>query len=429
MKNTRRIVLCAAAAAILCSGCGKNTDSTGKDSSGTSSTPETAAVSAPSNGSDAASPSSSVSQNQDDAPLSSPFYVENASKYITLGSFEDLSVEKIVYEVSEDDIDLEVANHIQSMTDYQESSEPADYDDVVSLELTITPDGGKEEHFDDYALQIGIEDLGTGFDQALLGKKPGDTVEVTTHFEQDTWHEDWIDKDVTFSAKVLSILSPHYPELTDAYVKENLGYDSIQAYRDAIRTSMQHANEANSEQDAITSLLVDAMDNSTYSGHPESLYNICAEKRRTMYESFAQSMGMTLDQYFHEYKMTNEDLEDEIMYDVRQSLLISAICQQENLVLDKKLYQDYLNEYYSIYGYDDPSVLQAYVGSDTLIWDAWRSLAGHFLLKKAAVEEIDGSIFLLDSSDEGSYEFETFSLDDIEIIYEDEEESNSETNR
>ena len=314
--------------------------------------------------------------------------IDKASSYVTLGEYNGLEVERITYTVTDYDVDTEIESRLSAVADYEEINGPAEFGDMIGMKLTITPAESEPEDYDNYVLELGAEEFDLRLDEAIEGRSVGESLSLTIPFEEDTWVEEWAGKDVTFDITISTITRAKVPELTDEYAKTSLGYDTADEYRAAIREELEKNYKESADIDAMETLLTDAVDNCTFSGYPEDLFTYLSEQRKTEYESFAKMMGMTIDEFYKEYMMTDEDVQNEVLTEVNRRLFISALCEKEDLTLTQDEYNSRLSVIAQSYGYSSAEDLASMVDAEDLLWEVYGQVAGEFLLGKAKVTDI-----------------------------------------
>lgn len=92
-------------------------------------------------------------------------------------------------------------------------------------------EGGKGENYD---LELGSKSFIDTFEDQLLGKKAGDEVEVKVTFPKNYHSEKLAGQPAVFEVKVHSVSTAEKQDITDEFVKENLGLESIEKLNEAI---------------------------------------------------------------------------------------------------------------------------------------------------------------------------------------------------
>ena len=368
--------------------------------------------------------------------------IDKASSYVTLGEYKGLEVERATYEVTDYDVDAEIDSRLSAVADYEEINGPAQFGDMIEMKLTITPDGSDPEDYEDYVMELGAEEFDLRFDEAIEGRSVGDHISISIPFDEESWVDEWVGKDVAFDVTITSITRAQIPELTDEYAKSSLGYSTADEYKAAIRKELEKEYRESADIDAMETLVTDAMDNCKFSGYPEDLYTYLSESRKSEYESFAEMMGMSIDEFYKEYMMTDEDVQNEVLTEVNRRLFISAMCEKENLTLTQDEYNRRLTIIAQSYGYGSVEDLSSMVDAEDLLWEVYGQVVGEYLLDNAKVTDIvmdyteedlgvfmdleDESEVFIDGSDADVFDEEVYDADSETEYYWDGDDAESE---
>jgi len=177
---------------------------------------------------------------------------------IDLGDFSKISVERMVAETDESEIDATLAR----MADAYKTSAPvakkrkAKSGDVVNINFVGKVDGeefpgGKAEGFD---LELGSGSFIPGFEDQLIGQNPGDELDVNVKFPEEYGAENLAGKDAVFGVKINELKESKPSEIDDELAKK-AGMENLEALKTAVRE--QHAQGFNqiSRQKAKRALL------------------------------------------------------------------------------------------------------------------------------------------------------------------------------
>lgn len=368
--------------------------------------------------------------------------IDKASSYVTLGEYTGLEAERVTYSVSDYDVDAEIDERLSALADYEEINGPAEFGDVIQMKLTITPGEGEPEDYDDYVMELGSEEFDLRLDEAIEGHSVGETVSITIPFDDESWVDEWAGQDVAFEAAITSISRANVPQLTDEYAKSSLGFGSADEYRAAIREDLEKQYRESADIDVMETLVTDAMDNCTFNGYPEDLYTYLSESRKAEYESFAKMMGMSIDEFYKEYMMTDEDVKNEVLTEVNRRLFISAICEKEKLTLTQEEYNEKVTAIAQSYGYGSAEDLASMVDEEDLLWEVYGQVVGGYLLENAKITDItmdyteeDLGVFMdlegeseviIDGSDADVFEADVYDADNETEEYWDGDDAESE---
>ena len=99
-------------------------------------------------------------------------------------------------------------------------------------------EGGKA---DDYLLELGGGQLIEGFEEQLVGARPGEEREVEVTFPDDYQAEQLAGEDAVFKVKVKEVREKVLPELDDEFASEASEFDTLEELRADIREKVAEA--------------------------------------------------------------------------------------------------------------------------------------------------------------------------------------------
>ncbi|PIR48546.1 trigger factor [Candidatus Peregrinibacteria bacterium CG10_big_fil_rev_8_21_14_0_10_55_24] len=94
-----------------------------------------------------------------------------------------------------------------------------------------------------HTVLLGSKTLIPGFEEELIGMKRGDAKTFTLTFPEKYHAQALAGKPVTFHVTVTKVESVEKPQLTDAFVKEQLGEQSVDAFRKRVEESLRTQEE------------------------------------------------------------------------------------------------------------------------------------------------------------------------------------------
>ncbi len=159
-----------------------------------------------------------------------------------LGDYQGIEVGRA--EAVQDDtiVDRELEVMRDRFSTLEEVDRPAKLGDFADINFTGRLDGTPFEGGSgrDYVLD-------PGFEEQVVGAKAGDKIDVNVSFPDEYQAEHLAGKAVVFEVEVNSVKEKKLAELTDEFVSENLGYDTMQDLRDEIKTRAAEAAEKEAE--------------------------------------------------------------------------------------------------------------------------------------------------------------------------------------
>ncbi|MBQ9120200.1 MAG: trigger factor [Lachnospiraceae bacterium] len=290
---------------------------------------------------------------------------DRVSGSATVESYRGVEYEKYATEVTEEEVDAYVQSFLSSVATKTEVTDRDDVQagDTVNIDYTGYMDGEAFEGGADtgYDLTIGSGAFIPGFEDGLIGAKKGTTVDVEVTFPDPYKNNpDFSGKPATFTVTINSINIMKEPELTDALVAENTDYDTIEAYREYIKSNLstQRQNYAVSYKEAA--VMKNLVESATFEGIEQTDIDEYYESQYNYYKELAaayQSMyGYDFDTFIrYFFGCTTEEQYQEILkenaeYEVKKMLVLYEVIDAEKLTASEEEYQEAIKEYASNYG-------------------------------------------------------------------------------
>ncbi len=189
----------------------------------------------------ATQPKIDVTKFEDGADLEYTMAVEVMPE-ITPIDFRTLKLEKLVCDISDEEIDKSMANIASEMV----RSEPikrarkARKDDIVVIDFVGSVDGEEFEggKAEDFQLTLGSNRFIPGFEDQLIGAKPKEHVTVNVSFPDEYPAENLKGKDAVFEVDVKEIREQVETPIDDELAK-SLGLESLEQLKDGTRQQLE----------------------------------------------------------------------------------------------------------------------------------------------------------------------------------------------
>ena len=341
------------------------------------------------------------------------FIIDNPEEYVTLGAYKGLDVEKTVYTITDEDVQVEVDNRLYAAATLEDAGRPAQVGDTVTADITSTVDGETTVD-EDYPIDLGYETFGAGFDEQLEGCSPDDTLSFSLTFDEDSDVEEWAGKTVDFKVAVKAVQTFNQPELDDAWVKENSEYEDTASYLDALKKDLQAQSDMQNDDAAAAAAFQAAQDQAEFNGYPQPLYDAVYAQVYAQFEMLADMFGITVEDLYESYDMGEADLEEETIGQVNSYLLLSAISKAENIEVTNDDIMAFAKDTCESYGYDSADDMLAQSDEDELKLATLNRKVSYFLLGLANVTETE-----YDYSEDDLIFEDSSALDDWDEEYDD----------
>ena len=327
-----------------------------------------------------------VPDTEDETASWNVFFVKDPEQYVTLGEYRGLEVEKSVYTVSDEDVDIELDNRLYATATLEDTGRPAETGDTVTADITSTV-GGKTTKDEKFPIDLGYEQFGPDFDAKLEGCSVGDQLLFTLSFDEDFEVEEWAGQTVDFQVDVTAVQTLSQPEFNDEWVKENSEYEDTESYRDALREQIQEDADRQNEETAASSAFSLAMDNAEFNGYPQDLFDATYAQVYSQFEMLADMFGITVEELYESYDMSEDDLKDEAIDQVNSYLFLSAVAKAEGIEVTDREIEEFAEETAVSYGYDSPQAMLDESDADELKLAALNRKVSYFILGLSNVTE------------------------------------------
>ncbi len=370
------LITAMAVSGIACSD-GKKDSANSKD--GTNSTDST-------NSADSTSPSDSADGSEketgtddgtaDDLKAADVSY--DVEKCVELGDYSALKVSLAnVYEVTKEQIE----DYAQSMAEYyapaykDTDKKTVENGDIVNIDYVGKKDGVAFDHGSDtdYNLEIGSNSFIDGFEEGLVGKKVGETVDLNLTFPENYQSAELAGAKVVFTVTINKIVERDEDakvKLTDEFVKSNFNYETVADYKEKVKEYLELTNESAKSEDtkrAVKEKLLEVCKVTV----PEDLIEAKVSEYAQQFASQNCSDGQTLDAYLKEkYNgMTEKEFREQaktgLMETLKSDLILEAVAKKEGLTLDEDAFQQYLTEQMTANGFEKSDDYFATKGVDS----------------------------------------------------------------
>ncbi|MCD7736800.1 MAG: hypothetical protein LUI07_07565 [Lachnospiraceae bacterium] len=353
------------------------------------------------------------------APITpSDYLAENAGDYVTAGSLEGLEATQYTYEITDETVQEEIEADLSMMSEETDVDRAAQSGDVIYVDLTSTVEGTEETYTENTYFYLGDAEYGEEFDEALIGASSGESLTFSITFDEDAADyslidEAWAGQTVQFEAEIEAVCEITEAEYNDDFVAENTDYATTEEYEAALKEALEAEYEELSYMDVLEALLEAALESCEFSEIPEDLYESCREETLNSYGAF---LGTTdEEEILAEFDMTEEDLELEVQELAERRLLISYICEENDVEITEEDYVSYVEEYAEYYGYETASDFEDDMERSYLVWSLYESAAAQILYSSADITtEAYSENILTDEEIEELEEMEEETADEAE---------------
>lgn len=227
---------------------------------------------------------------------------------VKLGEYKSIEVEKVEYNVTDEDVEKELNNIQEKNARLIDVSDREVKDgDILNINFEGYVDGEQFEGgtAEDQQLEIGSEKFIPGFEEQLIGKKKEEEVEVKVNFPEDYFEESLKGKEAIFKVTINDIKEKELPELDDEFAKDVSEFDTLDEFKNSIKEKLEKEmkDKEKVEQEAK---LIDKILEEAEIDVPEVMIENQIENEMGQFDYSLRMQGLSMEQYF---ELTNTDLE------------------------------------------------------------------------------------------------------------------------
>ena len=252
--------------------------------------------------------------------------------------FKGLALEKSVYQVSDQEIDLQLKALQKRLANFTpvEEQRGAQKGDHVLITYEGLKDGKpfvETQKTENFAVTIGDGQIMPEFDDGLIGMQVGEDKEIQVQFPADYENDQLAGQQIDFFVSLNQIRVEVLPDIDDEMAKQVGNYKDLSELKAQIRSNLEEGYTKRVEQE-LNEQIFKALIEKTEFEVPESmveyeLQGIIEEAERSFaYRNQSlEDAGLTREGIAEKYKDTAEK-------QVRRHLILDAIIRQEEMSLE-----------------------------------------------------------------------------------------------
>ena len=247
---------------------------------------------------------------------------------VKIASYKGMKIQGYAYNVKDADVEAELEKVLErNARKVAVEGRSAQNGDIANIDFVgsvdgVKFDGGEAHGFD---LTLGSGQFIPGFEDQVIGMNVGEKKDISVTFPEDYQAADLKGKAAIFEVTLNSLSAKEKPELTDAFIKEATGSDTVEAYKEKTKERLQKQADSKATDDTENAIL-----NEIAKGAEAEIDNLV---RRFEYQLMYQ--GLKLDDYLSFIKTTKEDFrknyEEAAKKNVLNQLIISQIIKDEKI--------------------------------------------------------------------------------------------------
>ena len=316
--------------------------------------------------------------------------VKDIDKYITIGQYKGLSLEKVVETITDTEVEGSISQDL-AMTKEEVKAGVVEEGDTVTVNYVGT-ENGKEFNggsAENQEITIGSGGYIPGFEDGILGMKKGETKDVPLTFPEDYIEPSMSGKDVVFKITLQSF--KRAPELNDDWVAKNTDFKTVEEYKEDKKKLLQESAEKMAESVLYQTAWNQVYESSDVKEYPEKDVKEAYAEFETQIKSYAKQGGMELEDYLESQQVSQEAFESQCQEyaeaRVKQNLILQGIMDAEGITLEDKESLAVQDELIQTYGVQDLAALVDTYGQTSVDTTIGLIRVERFIVENANVEE------------------------------------------
>ena len=256
---------------------------------------------------------------------------------VKISSYKGMKIKQFAYTVKDEEVDAELARvQDRNARKVEITDRAAQNGDIVNIDFVGTVDGvkfdgGEAEGFD---LTLGSGQFIPGFEDQVVGMNIGESKDVNVTFPENYQAENLKGKAAVFAVKLNKIQGKELPEVTDEFIKEATGSETVEEYKAKTKERLQAQADRRSN-DATENSILEAIAANTEAEIPQAMIDREIDSLVQKFEYQLMYQGLKLQDYLDFLKVTVEDFrknyEEQAKKNVLSQLIISQLIKEENI--------------------------------------------------------------------------------------------------
>lgn len=296
-------------------------------------------------------------------------------KYVKLNDYMNMTVEVSQdYTVDDDTIKSYIESLIAENPVYEASDKTTvESGDIVNIDYVGKVDG--EEFTGGSAqgahLTIGSGTFIDGFEDGLIGKNVGETVDLNLKFPDDyTNNTALAGKDVVFTVTINSIDTAsaiEYDDLTDEYISENFGVANLDELKSQAKSSLESTAEYYKMQEVQPAVLAKLLEECEVT-LPDGLLDQRIQEYKDRVNKAVEESGQSFEDYIGQSEDDYyADLDSRMEESVKEELILEAIVRDMDLSISESDFNSFVEQFMSRYSFTSKDDFYSEYGGEDYI--------------------------------------------------------------
>lgn len=256
---------------------------------------------------------------------------------VKIGAYKGIKMDKIEYNVKDEDVEADINRLLERNSRLVDVEDRAvENGDTVIIDYSGSVDGVKFAGgtAEKQTLVIGSKSFIPGFEDQIIGMKKGEEKDINVKFPEEYHAEDLKGKDAVFAIKLHEIKKKELPALTDDFIKEATGAETVEAYKTQVRERLEKQNKERADRE-FENLLVKKITETAEVIIPDALVENQIDNMVRDMEYRLSYQGLKLEDYLKYLGKTMKDFRKE--YEAQATEMVKSQLVIEKIITDEKI--------------------------------------------------------------------------------------------
>ena len=256
---------------------------------------------------------------------------------VKISAYTGMKIKEYAYNVTDEEVEEEVKKLLdRNARKVPVEDRAAQNGDIANIDFCGTVDGvkfdgGEAEGFD---LTLGSGQFIPGFEDQVVGMNIGESKDVNVTFPENYQAENLKGKAAVFAVKLNSLQGKELPELTDEFIKDATGSESVDAYKAKTKERLENAAKRRAN-DATENSILEAIAQNAEVEIPQAMIEREIDSLIQKFEYQLMYQGLKLQDYLDFLKVTEADFRKNYEESAKKNVLNQLIISQ--LIKDEKI--------------------------------------------------------------------------------------------
>lgn len=317
---------------------------------------------------------------------------------VKLGEYKGVEVEKEKIEIKEEDVEARLKELQEKHAEFETvEDDEASMGDRVVIDFQGYKDGEPFEggNAENYHVELGANQLVQGFEDELVGLKPGDKKEFNIKMPEDYGNDELAGQEVKFDVEVKELKKKKLLSLDDEFAKDVSDFDTLEELKEDIRKNLEEEAKQKVENSVQEQVISKVAENAEVT-IPEAMIEQEVEKMVGEFEQNLRSQGIDLEKYYELAGTDKESFKEQFRPSAegraKTQQVLESIVEEEGISPSEEEVSEEINKIAEAHGQDPEqirTILEAQGQLKMLKKELALRQAIEALVEEANVKEVD----------------------------------------